>query len=692
MPSGSRALPSFASGVEVFEESDGTLIVAMAREGFVQISPAKSARAFIGMCAGGSLELEAVKRLWARGEVRNLSRTLEHAGMLAWPGTSAAVDAQGYGSARYDPGTVLLPALPKMIGRLPRSATEERSATVVSGESWAELAVAGSTWMGETEPWLFVHAGGSGRFITPVIGGGDGACWRCLLFRLAGLDDVLSYLLPRIVEGSCRRLSTYDEHHAPPPPLGGVKRALAAAGETDRDVLLFLDETRVGTHHYFTDVAGCEHSLRGRRGTRSLDSGAQEDERRPHRPDAEPWEQLRARAGHLVDAVTGLVCPPMILAESPVFTAMTKYADTGGAGSVIVVDERGRIGFEPSLRRETFGSGITCLEAETVAILEGLERYCSLVQEHDCVIPGVAGDLSLAHLCSESGWLCIRQADESCSCTATNWAETRSLDGEVVLVPAYRCYRGAGEARFLRSHRAFTSTGMAIDQCREDAIIAGFLEVIEREAVTRWWYQRAACPSLHLGGLADPLILSVVSHHETAGRSLAVFAVPSTIQDVHVFVAVSSIEELGFPLLGMGASLQPLTGVRRALKELSQAMACEEVERRKWQGFSPTGQRHLRPAGTRMWPWPTSSLAERERGSYAARKVRKAASNAGRRICVLDYDRPEVPFACVRVFLPLALASEKKVAVPWARQAAAGEIQQRSVTAPCDIPLEHIRW
>ena len=693
MPSDAKTFPRFISEVEVFENFDGTLIVAVARDGFVHIPRSEAARTFIEVCAGGLREPESIEILCARREVQKLYRALDQAGMLAWQGVLTAMETLGCAPSCCGPGKVLPPAFPRQLGRLSQPTMGEWSVIAVSGRSWADMAVAGLAYMDGTEPWVFVHGGGPGRFITPVIGGRDGACWKCLLRRLSGLDDVFGYLLPRIMEGSCRRLSVPDERHAAPAVLSEAEWVRAAGGGIGRDVLLHLDDMRSPAHHHFTDVAGCEHSPPRQHGMPSFSVKVGDREsHRSRQPVAESWERLRARAAHLVDSVTGLVCPPVILSESPIYAAMTRYADTGGPGSVIVVDERGRIGSEPSLCRETFGSGITQVEAETVAILEGLERYCQLAQGHDRVTSGEVGELRSAHLCGKAKWLCVRQPGESCNCSVTDWAETGSLDGEAILVPAHRCYRGVGEARFLGSPRGFTSTGVALGQYREDAVVAGFLEIIERESVTRWWDRRAAHPSLRLGGLDDPLVRSMVTHHETTGRSLAVFAIPATIQTVYVFVAVSGLEELGFPLLGMGASLHPLTGVRRALKEMGQAMACEEAEKRKWQGFSPVSQRHLRRSGTRTWSWPAQSSPEREWGPGALSAIREAASAAGRRICVLAYDRPEVPFACVRVLLPWT-SSYQETETRGAR-AVSGDSSGSARVPPAfdDRTVEHIRW
>jgi len=54
-------------------------------------------------------------------------------------------------------------------------------------------------------------------------------------------------------------------------------------------------------------------------------------------------------------------------------------------------------------------------------------------------------------------------------------------------------------------HVGWTSNGCAAGNTREEAILQGFLELVERDAAAIWWYGEIRRPAIDLGGLCADL-------------------------------------------------------------------------------------------------------------------------------------------------------------------------------------------
>ncbi len=99
------------------------------------------------------------------------------------------------------------------------------------------------------------------------------------------------------------------------------------------------------------------------------------------------------------------------------------------------------------------------------------------------------------------------------------WSPVRSLrTDEVRWVPAafvYYGFPGAG-ARFCDGD----SNGLASGNCVEEAVLQGLLEVVERDAVALWWYNRVLRPRVEIPASGDQWFREVQACHAANGRAL----------------------------------------------------------------------------------------------------------------------------------------------------------------------------
>jgi thiazole/oxazole-forming peptide maturase SagD family component len=82
------------------------------------------------------------------------------------------------------------------------------------------------------------------------------------------------------------------------------------------------------------------------------------------------------------------------------------------------------------------------------------------------------------------------------------------------------------------------SNGCAAGNTIEEAIVQGFLDLVERDAYAIWWYNRLQRSEVDLGQFEDPYIRGLKSQLDEIGRRLWVLDVTSDL-GIPSFVAVA---------------------------------------------------------------------------------------------------------------------------------------------------------
>ncbi|MCH9625321.1 MAG: hypothetical protein S4CHLAM123_04920 [Chlamydiales bacterium] len=117
------------------------------------------------------------------------------------------------------------------------------------------------------------------------------------------------------------------------------------------------------------------------------------------------------------------------------------------------------------------------------------------------------------------------------------------------------------------------SNGCAAGNCLEEAILQGFFELVERDGVAIWWYNRLKMPQVNLTSFNNRYIESLLQDYSRLGREVWVLDLTNDLK-IPVFVAVSrkknSAQENIF--MGLGSHLDVETALIRALTEMNQMM------------------------------------------------------------------------------------------------------------------------
>ncbi|HSS50074.1 MAG TPA: YcaO-like family protein, partial [Thermoanaerobaculia bacterium] len=220
-------------------------------------------------------------------------------------------------------------------------------------------------------------------------------------------------------------------------------------------------------------------------------------------------------------------------------------------------------------------------------------------------------------------------------------------------LPTACCYFGfplPEDHRFCRAD----SNGNAAGNCLEEAILQGFLELVERDAAALWWYNRLPRPGVDVASFGRPEFTALFDLYRGLGRGVAVLDLTSDF-GIPTFVAVSFAggqrkEDL---LLGFGTHFNAGIALARALTEMNQGLF-GLVHGHKWQIVSePVGDApYLEPAPGALrrgddFPHPSRRNLRDEVLACAA-----LVRARGLEMLILDQTRDDVELAVVKVVVP----------------------------------------
>lgn len=210
------------------------------------------------------------------------------------------------------------------------------------------------------------------------------------------------------------------------------------------------------------------------------------------------------------------------------------------------------------------------------------------------------------------------------------------------------------------------SNGCASGSTIEEAILQGFLELVERDACALWWYNKVQRPAFDLGAEQGAFIRRVSDFCASRDRGLHVLDLTNDI-GIPVAIAVSYSRSNGRSIaLGLGAHFDASIAISRALAEMNQMVTLEIEMARSAVEFKITADNRA------MHDWTNNKSLETEgycvpEGTIRADAYRRpqignlkdavdlatrVVSDRGFDMIVLDHSRREIDFAAARVVVP----------------------------------------
>jgi ribosomal protein S12 methylthiotransferase accessory factor len=216
---------------------------------------------------------------------------------------------------------------------------------------------------------------------------------------------------------------------------------------------------------------------------------------------------------------------------------------------------------------------------------------------------------------------------------------------------------------FYRGPSAFLadSNGCAAGNTREEAIVQGFLELVERDAYAIWWYNRVQRPAVDLGQFDDPYIRDLQTQLAATGRKLWVLDVTNDL-GIPTFVAIAHWVREGQENIefGSGSHFDPRIAMLRALTELNQFLSIGLMGGGSGEKTSLDG---VTPLRIEDYPYLIPSNAAAVESSYGAKFEQldtreqvlacvDLTKQAGLDFLVLDQTRLDIEVPVVRVIVP----------------------------------------
>lgn len=541
-------------------------------------------------------------------------------------------------------------------------------------------------------PWMLARVTGFQLWLGPLLSPGESGCWACLAQRLAANRQVERFV--QTANGG----DWTDPGVATMLPATLRAATGLTAAETQRILVQGDSPTVAGTLVTIdlTTLEAQRHTLvrqpqcpacgdPDRYGTpirielRSQIKRYGEDGGHRVQSPAETVAALEQHVSPLIGAITGLH-----RLTDPDDEVSHAYA----AGHNFAMLTTSTYLLRRNLRGLSGGKGRTDAQARASAMCEAIERYsglwrgdeprrrASLAALGDDAIPPEAllefsdwqyeNRIAWNHRQQSGLHMVPERLDRE---REIDWTQVWSLTHDRPrLVPSAYCYFGhpdltAGPFCYCDAN------GNAAGNTLEEAILQGLLELVERDSVAIWWYNRLRLPRVDLDSLEDPYTRTLERYYDGMERSLWVLDITTDLR-IPAFAAVSHRKDRPVQdiLLGFGAHVEPRLGVMRALTECNQFLPA--VVKRDPTGATiyefddPEAQQWWREATLDSEPYvvPAAGASVTDvrtmlnhSSSDIAAEIHvcvERLAEAGIEVLVLDQSRPDLDIKVAKVIAP----------------------------------------
>jgi bacteriocin biosynthesis cyclodehydratase domain-containing protein len=493
-------------------------------------------------------------------------------------------------------GSVDVAAFRMLLQSLHVKLSDDGQRTVVVTDSYLrhDLEASNQEALRTGRPWLLVRIGGSQVWLGPLFRPGTTGCWRCLAERLQVNRPLAGYLEEKLGNNG----GTFVDRCRTPATLQ-VGWGLAATVVTSW--IVGADVSRLDGKIQTLDI------LTGQSQSHTLI-------RQPTCPSCNECECVEAEI-----TPVSLQSSPKTLTQdggyraaapqetldrysrhvSPITGAVTMLEKDGASGDGLlhVYRSGNNVARRPKswghlrsdLRSSTSGKGVTELQAKVSALCEGLERYSAVYRGDEprqrarfvdlgeaAINPGTCMLFSEMQYRERTARNANRPAHDEIPLpfdpeAEIDWSPIWSLSRQTVRwLPTAFCYFHAPREES-QTFCWSDSNGNAAGNTREEAILQGFLELVERDSVALWWYNRVRRPGVDLDSFAEPYLPALREFLARHHRELWALDLTSDL-GVPAFVAVSRRNDGGMEqiMLGFGAHLDARLALLRSVTEMIQ--------------------------------------------------------------------------------------------------------------------------
>ncbi len=444
-------------------------------------------------------------------------------------------------------------------------------------------------------PWMLVKPGGTIIWIGPIFYPGKTACWECLAQRLRTNRPVESYIQRH--KGISTPIPT---SLASLPSTWQTGLNLAATeiikwivqGENKQlegTVVTFETHLFKTQNHILVQRPQCPSCGQSDDGNKKLLPIVLESRKKTFTADGghrcfSPEETLN-KYEHHISPITGVVHTLQAKKQTANGVMHSYYA---GHNFAMMFDTLYFL--RQTVRGKSGGKGKTDVQARASALCEAIERYSGIFQGDEirhkdtygnmgnmAIHPNACMNFSEDQYKNRQEWnaksaLNQRVPEPFDEEAEIEWTPIWSLTHqEFKYLPTAYCYYGY--PREQNSYCWANSNGAAAGNTKEEAILQGFMELVERDGVALWWYNRVKRPAVDLDSFDDSYFQAITDCYQRMNREIWVLDITTDL-NIPTFVAISrrtdkEIEDIVF---GFGSHFDPTIAILRAITETNQVL------------------------------------------------------------------------------------------------------------------------
>jgi ribosomal protein S12 methylthiotransferase accessory factor len=333
------------------------------------------------------------------------------------------------------------------------------------------------------------------------------------------------------------------------------------------------------------------------------------------------------------------------------------------------------------------GKGKTDIQSRASAFCEAIERYSGVFQgdeirqmgsyqsmEKKAIHPNHCMNFSQAQYQNRHDWNTTCSSffqkipepfDES---REIEWTPVWSLTyQDFKYLPTAFCYYGYPKLE--KPDCWADSNGCAAGNTIEEAILQGFMELVERDCVALWWYNRVQRPRVDLDSFDEPYFQALKDYYRSLNREIWVLDITSNL-NIPTFAAMTrrmdrKVEDI---VLGFGAHFDPKLAIQRALTEVNQILpavvSANADGSTQYFSYDSLAVEWWKTATLENQPYlvPDESVTAKVSTDYPqlwsddllddVKTCQQIVESNGMEMLVLDQTRPDIGLKVVKVIVP----------------------------------------
>ncbi len=214
------------------------------------------------------------------------------------------------------------------------------------------------------------------------------------------------------------------------------------------------------------------------------------------------------------------------------------------------------------------------------------------------------------------------------------------------------------------------SNGCAAGNTLEEAIAHGFMELVERDCVALWWYNRLTKPQVDLDGFDEPYFQALQAYYQTINREFWLLDITSDL-NIPAFAAISrrTDREVEDIIFDFGADFDPKTAIFKALNGMNKLLhavtdanpdgstryhsVMSQIAINWWKTARLSNQAYLTPdANIPAKRYSDFSWLQTKDLLEDVMLCQQIVEQKGMELLVLDQTRPDIGLKVVKVVVP----------------------------------------